>query len=118
VKRNHTHRVGILVAGIIAIVGVESVAQSAAPKEISRPFSINISTTTPTVKVNSDLSITVRLTNTSDHDMRVTRAFFGGTDASYTQEIRNNKGTLAKREKSGAVHTTLTGSFSAFTLKG
>jgi hypothetical protein len=106
-----------LVVGIIGSFGAGSGAQSAAPKEITQPFSIFISTATAAVTAGSDMSITVRLTNTSDHDMRITRAFFGGTDASYTQEIRNSKGALATRETSGAVHTTLAGSFSAITLK-
>lgn len=89
-----------LVAGITAIVAGDSTAQSVVPKQASQPFSITISTQTPTVKAGSSVSIKIRLTNISRHSINASSAYFVGVDASYMQEVRDSNGNLAEREYS------------------
>jgi hypothetical protein len=73
---------------------------SGSARQVTPPFSIIISTETPVVRAGSTVSIKVRLTNTSRHDVSVTRAYFEGVDANYKQEVRDANGNLAKRERS------------------
>jgi hypothetical protein len=83
---------------LVWLAGIFGVAftQTSTTKQVSQPFSIVISTETPIIKAGSALSIKIRLTNISSHDVKASSAYFDGTDASYSQEVRYSNGDLAK----------------------
>ncbi len=88
---------------LLAGVSVAVPNQSEAEKQVKPPFSITISTETPTVKAGSGLSIKISITNTSNHDINATSAYFMGPyafmDAGYDEEVRDSKGNLAKSKQ-------------------
>jgi hypothetical protein len=69
------------------------------------------------VKAGSTVSIKVRLTNTSRHDVIVTGAYFEGVDANYKQEIRDANGNLARRRERAETAVHLAGHWVRHTLK-
>ncbi|MGA7560746.1 MAG: hypothetical protein WCF61_14125 [Terriglobales bacterium] len=74
----------------------------AAPKQVNPPFSITISTETPTIRARTGLSIMVRITNTSNHDINASSVYVDGVagiDGSYDEDVRDSKGNLAKRKQ-------------------
>ncbi|MGD0215322.1 MAG: hypothetical protein ABSB87_19045 [Terriglobales bacterium] len=81
----------------------------AAPKQVKPPFSIVISTETPTIKAASGLSIMVHITNISNHDVNATSEYFEGPygfiDAGYDEEVRDSKGNLARNKQPPGLET-------------
>jgi len=90
-------------AQALAAVCIAAASQSDAAKQVKPPFSITISTETPTIKAGTDLSIKVRITNTSNHDINASSVYGegvdGGVDGAYFEEVRDSKGNLAKRKQ-------------------
>ena len=91
-------------------------AQSKLPKPAA-PFSITISTDTPIVKVGDEMLIKVRLTNISDHNITITKAYFHGFDASYQYEVRDQSGHLAKHAQKETQDVAVVGHWLHRTLK-
>ncbi len=78
-------------------------AQSQPATQSKPPVSIVISTGTPIVKAGAPVTVKIRLTNTSDHDISLSQmysrssSFDRGVDISYEQDIRDSKSNLVKR---------------------
>jgi hypothetical protein len=108
---------------LLAGISVAVPNQSDGANQVKPPFSITISTETPTVKAGAEVSIKVRITNASNHDINASSAYYrgvdGGMDASYDEEVRDSKGNLAKRKQSSEPESEvpLTGSIRLRTLK-
>jgi hypothetical protein len=75
--------------------------QSEAAKPPKAPFSISISAEKQAVEQGSLVSIKIRLTNTSNHEMNASGSYFDGADASYRQEVWDGAGNLAERDQTG-----------------
>jgi hypothetical protein len=82
----------LFASATLILTGEKSVAETST----DNPFSITISTETQNVKAASEVAIKIRLTNTSNHDLIVTAAYFDGIDGSYTQEVHDQNGNLVK----------------------
>ncbi len=84
----------LLLGGTFTALG-----QVAAVKESADPFSITIGPSSQTVNSASQVKINIHLTNTSNHDINGSSAYFDGADASYRQEVRDAEGKLANKEQ-------------------
>ena len=85
-------------AQALAGISVAAPNESEAAKQVKPPFSITISTDTPTIKAGSGLSIKIRLTNISNQDINGTSELEQRVDVSYEQEVRDSAGRLVKKE--------------------
>src|ERR1700745_1373222 len=55
------------------------------------PFTITISTASPTVKSGSNVFVKIEMTNTSDHDVDCTKVYtVSGVDTRYHYELRDS----------------------------
>jgi hypothetical protein len=75
--------------------------QSEAAKPPKAPFLISISPEKQVVKPGTTVSIKIRLTNTSNHELSAPSSYYDGVDVSYQQEVRNGAGNLAERDQAG-----------------
>lgn len=73
--------------------------QSEAAKPPKVPFVISISPEKQAVKPGSMVSIKIRLTSTSNHELSASSSYYDGVDVSYQQEVRNSEGNLAERHQ-------------------
>jgi hypothetical protein len=88
----------LLITLVLAGVSVAAPSQSETAKQAKPPFSIIISTETPTIKAGAGLEIRIRLTNLSGRDINGVSNIENRVDVSYEQEVRDSTGRLAKRE--------------------
>jgi hypothetical protein len=62
-----------------------------------QPFTLRISVEKPTIKADSDLSIKVEQTNTSNGPIECTAAYVGGVDLKFYLDVRDEKGLSMRR---------------------
>lgn len=82
---------------LLAITVVPLASRNAAAQQ---PFTIAISTSTPTVNAGAPVSIMVELTNTSDHDLDTSGSImdFSGLDSNFTFKIRDSADKIAGKK--------------------
>jgi len=68
--------------------------------QTARPLSVSVSPSHLTLKTGSHVYVTVRLSNTSDHEINLgTETFvYGGVDARFQYDCRNENGISVTRE--------------------
>ena len=109
----------LLMAGVSLVL----VRQSNAANQMSAAFSIAISTDTPVIKVGSRISIKIKLTNTSNHNISISDVydnaslFDRGVDISYEQKIWDSRNNLVKRNDQSKDEPAITGFSVLHTLK-
>ena len=79
-----------VICGTVALSGEQAAKQ---------PFTITISTEKPVVKVNSDVSIKVHVTNTSNHELNTSAniSSLTGVDPNNLYDVRDSMGNPVQR---------------------
>ncbi|HET9742320.1 MAG TPA: hypothetical protein VFQ00_06200 [Terriglobales bacterium] len=64
----------------------------------AQPFSLTVSARKPQIKAGSEVWITIRMTNTSDHDIDCSTYYVSGTDLRFHYIVRDSHGNSAKKK--------------------
>lgn len=86
----------VLVGGVLEVCR----SQSGRSEQAQPPFSISIQALHSEVSVGTPIELTIRLKNTSNHDLNGSSAYYGGVDYGYDYEVKTESGRII-RPKSG-----------------